>query len=226
MRSLQTRRLILNVMPRPRRRPAPRKPFLGRPSIRAGLALFVLSAVGALWLAADWWICLPEGEAESATYEGGEACGQCHEKELQSWTGSDHDRAMDLATPATVLADGGQIRQVLLNLLLNAVEASPDGGRLTLVVRSATLDGTPAAAFEVADEGPGMDDDTRRRIFDPFFSTKPAGAGLGLSVVHQIVTEHSGRVEVDTAVGKGARFRVILPGMAASMPAPLTAAEA
>ena len=128
--------------------------------------------------------------------------------------------------PATVLADGGQIRQVLLNLLLNAVEASPDGGRLTLVVRSATLDGTPAAAFEVADEGPGMDDDTRRRIFDPFFSTKPAGAGLGLSVVHQIVTEHSGRVEVDTAVGKGARFRVILPGMAASMPAPLTAAEA
>ena len=105
MRSLQTRRLILNVMPRPRRRPAPRKPFLGRPSIRAGLALFVLSAVGALWLAADWWICLPEGEAESATYVGGEACGQCHEKELQSWTGSDHDLAMDRATAETVLGN-------------------------------------------------------------------------------------------------------------------------
>ncbi len=127
---------------------------------------------------------------------------------------------------ATVLADGDQIRQVLLNLLLNAVEASPDGGRLTLAVRSTTLDGTPAAAFEVADEGSGMDEDTRRRIFDPFFSTKPAGAGLGLSVVHQIVTDHSGRVEVDSAVGRGARFRVILPGAPASMPAPLTAAGA
>ena len=127
---------------------------------------------------------------------------------------------------ATVLADGGQIRQVLLNLLLNAVEASPDGGRLTLVVRPATLDGTPAAAFEMTDEGPGMDEDTRRRIFDPFFSTKPAGAGLGLSVVHKIVTDHSGRIEVDTAVGRGARFRVILPGAPASMSAPLTTAEA
>ncbi|MBI2828300.1 MAG: HAMP domain-containing protein [Acidobacteria bacterium] len=114
--------------------------------------------------------------------------------------------------PATALADGGQIRQVLLNLLLNAVEASPVGGRLALVVRPARLAGTPAACLEVADEGPGIDEDTRRRIFDPFFSTKPHGAGLGLSVVHQIVKDHGGHLELETAVGKGARFRVILPG--------------
>jgi signal transduction histidine kinase len=128
--------------------------------------------------------------------------------------------------PATVLADGVQIRQVLLNLLLNAVEASPDGGRLALAVRPATLNDAPATALEVADEGPGIDEDTRRRIFDPFFSTKPAGAGLGLSVVHQIVMDHGGHVEVETAEGRGARFRVILPSAPASTPAPRTPAEA
>ncbi|MBI4266592.1 MAG: HAMP domain-containing protein [Acidobacteria bacterium] len=117
-----------------------------------------------------------------------------------------------------VLADGGQLRQVLLNLLLNAVEASPDGGRLALAVRPATLGGAPAAALEVTDEGPGIDEETRRRIFDPFFSTKPNGAGLGLSVVHQIVTDQGGHIELDTAVGKGARFRVVLP----AAPAPVS----
>ncbi len=112
---------------------------------------------------------------------------------------------------ATVQADDGQIRQVLLNLLLNAIDASPEGGRLVLSVRQTALDGAPAMAIEVADEGPGMDEDMRRRIFDPFFSTKPTGAGLGLSVVHQIVHDHGGRVEVDSAPGKGARFLVVLP---------------
>lgn len=111
----------------------------------------------------------------------------------------------------TVQADDGQVRQVLLNLLLNAIDTSPEGGRLALSVRQTALDGAPAVAIEVADEGPGMDDDTRRRIFDPFFSTKPTGAGLGLSVVHQIVHDHGGRVEVESAPGKGASFRVLLP---------------
>lgn len=119
---------------------------------------------------------------------------------------------------ATVQADGGQIRQVLLNLLLNAIEASPEGGRLALAVRSVTCDGTPAGVLEIADEGPGMDDETQRRIFDPFFSTKPTGAGLGLSVVHQIVNEHGGRIEVTSAPGQGACFRVVLPATPVQMP--------
>ncbi|MFH1264437.1 MAG: multiheme c-type cytochrome, partial [Planctomycetota bacterium] len=59
----------------------------------------------AFWLAVDWWTCLPEGEAESATYVGREVCGRCHEKELREWTGSDHDLAMDHATSETVLGN-------------------------------------------------------------------------------------------------------------------------
>jgi len=65
----------------------------------------MLPAAAALWLAVDWWTCLPEGEAESATYVGREVCGRCHEKELREWTGSDHDLAMDHATSETVLGN-------------------------------------------------------------------------------------------------------------------------
>ena len=73
--------------------------------IRAGLVLLVLLAVGAIWVAADWWICLPEGEMESAGYVGRGECARCHEEEAKRWTGSDHDLAMDYATPETVLGD-------------------------------------------------------------------------------------------------------------------------
>ena len=93
------------IMPRPRRRPAPERSIPGHPWIRTALALFVLPAVCALWLAADWWNCLPEGQEESASYVGREVCGRCHEEELQQWTGSDHDLAMDHATSETVLGN-------------------------------------------------------------------------------------------------------------------------
>ena len=92
-------------MPRPTRRLPPNKPHSGRTLFRVLLALLALVAAGALLVAADWWICLPEGEAESATYVGREVCARCHEEELKQWTGSDHDLAMDHATSETVLGN-------------------------------------------------------------------------------------------------------------------------
>jgi len=92
-------------MTRPRRRPPRKQPFAGRVVIRVALVLLGLAAVGALVAAADWWICLPDGEAKSATYVGRQVCARCHENELKQWTGSDHDLAMDHATPETVLGN-------------------------------------------------------------------------------------------------------------------------
>jgi PAS domain S-box-containing protein len=105
--------------------------------------------------------------------------------------------------------DRGQLAQVLMNLLINACEAMPQGGRVT--IRSGTQAGGPAW-FEVQDTGRGIPADILPRIFEPFFSTKEStrAAGLGLSVVHGIVTRHGGRVEVSSAVGVGSTFRVVL----------------
>ena len=109
-----------------------------------------------------------------------------------------------------VSADRGQIGQVWMNLAVNAADAMPDGGRLT--VRSGRAD-EQHVWFSVSDTGHGIADDIRDRIFEPFFTTKSAqsGTGLGLAVVHGIVTQHGGRVEVSSTVGKGTTFRVVLP---------------
>ncbi len=107
-----------------------------------------------------------------------------------------------------LLGDPGEIKQVLLNLLSNAIDASPDGG--TIHVRWRAFDGE--VVVEVEDEGPGVPLDVRDRIFDPFFTTKEPGkgTGLGLAIVHRIVTGHGGRIELGNA-GKGALFRVHFP---------------
>jgi two-component system NtrC family sensor kinase len=109
-----------------------------------------------------------------------------------------------------VSADRGQIGQVWMNLAVNAADAMPDGGRLT--VRSGR-EGENHVWFSVTDTGHGIADDIRDRIFEPFFTTKSAqiGTGLGLAVVHGIVTQHGGRVEVTSAAGAGATFKVLLP---------------
>ena len=109
-----------------------------------------------------------------------------------------------------VHADRGQIEQVVMNLAVNAADAMPTGG--TLSVRTG---GGPDGRvwFEVADTGHGIADDLRDQIFEPFFTTKAAaeGTGLGLSVVHAIVTQHQGSIELDTRVGAGTTFRILLP---------------
>ena len=104
---------------------------------------------------------------------------------------------------------GTKINQVILNLLVNAIDACAPGGRVAIETRAA--DG--GVVIEVADTGCGIDPDIRRSIFDPFFSTKPVGEGmgLGLAISHSIVEAHGGAIDVDSTPGEGTRFRVRLP---------------
>ena len=106
-----------------------------------------------------------------------------------------------------VVGSGDQLRQVLLNLLLNAVDAMPGGG--TLTVR--TLAGPKVALVEIQDTGVGIPEEIRAHLFEPFFTTKPTGTGLGLSISAHIVTQHSGQIEVESQLGAGSTFRVALP---------------
>ena len=108
-----------------------------------------------------------------------------------------------------IQADPAHMKQVFLNLLINACEAMEEGG--TLTIRSDHHPDTNTVTMSVRDTGVGIEEKDRARIFDPFFSTKKKGTGLGLSVVNGIVTRHSGKVEIDSAPGKGTDFRVTLP---------------
>jgi two-component system, sporulation sensor kinase E len=103
--------------------------------------------------------------------------------------------------------DAGQIKQVLVNLMKNAIQAMTRGGILTLQTES-----TPEAVWlGVADTGGGIPEDQINRIFEPFYTTKKKGTGLGLMIVQRIVREHSGRVELESRVNQGTTFRIWLP---------------
>jgi len=118
---------------------------------------------------------------------------------------------MELAEgPLELVADRGQLGQVWMNLAVNAADAMPEGG--TLTVRSGRV-GESHVWFSVEDTGHGIPDVVREHLFEPFYTTKSdhRGTGLGLSVVHGIVAGHGGRVEVASAVGRGSAFRVVLP---------------
>lgn len=113
---------------------------------------------------------------------------------------------LDPSLPA-VAADEHQLRQALLNLLRNAVEAMSDGGRLTL---EATAADARAVELTIADTGEGIAPEHLPKIFDPFFSTKEGGTGLGLALTQQIIVEHGGRIEVQSTPGVGTTFVVRL----------------
>jgi two-component system sensor histidine kinase FlrB len=109
--------------------------------------------------------------------------------------------------------DAAQINEVLVNLIVNAAQAMPEGGRITVNAapdRDALI-GQPAARLSVSDTGAGIEPDHRSRLFDPFFTTKEQGTGLGLAIVHAIVEGHRGRVEVYSEVGRGSTFTIVLP---------------
>ena len=115
-----------------------------------------------------------------------------------------------------VAGEEERLRQVLVNLTLNAMEATPDGGRVR--VRCVAEAPDPAlgergtsVAVAIDDSGPGVPPAMRDRIFEPFFTTKAKGSGLGLSIVHAIVSQHGGTVSVEPAPGGGARFLLRLP---------------
>ncbi len=105
-----------------------------------------------------------------------------------------------------VVADASQLQQVLVNLVVNAIQAMPDGGRLTI----ATQHRASTAVLRVADTGLGMSAEVRERVFLPFFTTKDVneGTGLGLAVAHGIVSAHGGRISVESRSGQGSCFEV------------------
>ncbi len=125
-----------------------------------------------------------------------------------------------------VLADTGQIEQVILNLSVNARDAMPGGGTLTFrtynLSRESTFPAPPAehAVLSVRDTGVGMNEEVRSHIFEPFFTTKKpgAGTGLGLATVYGIVNQNRGHIEVSSQPGSGAEFRLYLPRMSGSVP--------
>jgi two-component system cell cycle sensor histidine kinase/response regulator CckA len=139
---------------------------------------------------------------------------------------------------STVLGDVTQLHQVLLNLAVNARDAMPQGGRLVLGVRNVMVDAAraqvvgriepgPFVEFSVADTGTGITDEVLEHIFEPFYTTKPRGkgTGLGLSTVYGIVRSHGGGVDVQTQLGRGTTFRVLLPVPPDSAPASAAPAE-
>jgi signal transduction histidine kinase len=128
-------------------------------------------------------------------------------------------RAYGAGIPA-LDADAKQLGQVFLNLLLNAVQAMPNGGQVTLQTGLYTGYGTDTECWKgnghavevtVSDNGPGVAAQLASDVFTPFFTTKPHGAGLGLSICRRIVEDHGGWIGVESLAGQGAAFRVILP---------------
>jgi PAS domain S-box-containing protein len=117
-------------------------------------------------------------------------------------------------------ADESQLGQVLHNIMLNAVQAMPTGGRITVTAANLALGDDPAiregeqwVRVSIADNGPGMSPEVLARIFDPFFTTKAKGTGLGLATSYSIVEQHNGQLRVESTVGLGTVFHLYLPAI-------------
>jgi two-component system sensor histidine kinase HydH len=110
-----------------------------------------------------------------------------------------------------VLVDGELCEQVFINLILNAYEAMPEGGKLRLVVTAANSDTRRGIEIQILDSGPGVPLELREQIFNPFFTTKKDGVGLGLSLVSKIVDDHQGWLRTENQDGGGACFRTFFP---------------
>lgn len=122
-----------------------------------------------------------------------------------------------------VMVDPHHLQQILLNLILNASEVMPQGGKIKIrteenLIRDPETK-SPLIAIIVEDTGPGIEEEDQERIFYPFYTTKPEGTGLGLFIVHQLVKENKGYIEVKSIKGKGAKFIIYLPPVRVTEPA-------
>jgi signal transduction histidine kinase len=115
---------------------------------------------------------------------------------------------LQIGSNGMVMGDDSELREVLVNMVFNAIDAMPEGGTLSLMTRNVD----DSVLIRVVDTGVGMYPEVRSRIFDPFFTTKgKAGLGLGLAVSFGIIRRHGGNIEVDSHYGKGTEFRITLP---------------
>ena len=130
-------------------------------------------------------------------------------QDLTAREGRQVDLDTELAETPDVIGSAPALREVLTNLIYNAVDAMPEGG--TCTIRTAEQAGY--VVISVSDTGTGMDDETKRRLFEPFFTTKAhgTGTGLGLFTVYHIIKQHGGTVAADASVGSGTTFSVRLP---------------
>jgi two-component system cell cycle sensor histidine kinase/response regulator CckA len=152
---------------------------------------------------------------------------------LRRLIGPEIDFEITCATPQThIHADIGQVEQVVLNLVVNARDAMPEGGRLVVKIDEFDLTEAAAAALpdakaghyarlSVVDTGVGMDQQTRARLFEPFFTTKEQGkgTGLGLSIVYGIVRQNGGYITVISEPRRGATFQIYFPAVEVPEPA-------
>ena len=117
---------------------------------------------------------------------------------------------------ALVETDPDQMAQVVVNIAINGRDAMPSGGVLTISTSTLDSDAGAFIAVEITDTGTGMDEETRTRAFEPFFTTKDTGkgTGLGLATAYGVVSQSGGRIEIDTVLGEGSTFRVLLPAAA------------
>ncbi len=153
---------------------------------------------------------------------------------LQRMVGEDIELVTELAPDlGAVMADPSQFQQVLMNLVVNARDAMPGGGRLTLETANVELDGEASrdgvasgsyVLLAISDTGTGISEGIRDRIFEPFFTTKGEGTGLGLSTVYGIVRQSGGSIRVESEAGSGARFEIHLPSIGPRSAAPQNSA--
>ena len=126
------------------------------------------------------------------------------------------------ATPvAHVVADTSQLTQVLLNVLLNSIQASPSGSTVRIVTRERA----GVVEIAVSDEGSGITSEASARAFEPFFTTKPSGSGLGLAIAHRIVTAHNGTIAIEPRSPRGTLVTIALPRSGAGAVSRLAASQ-